>query len=96
MSVTPSPDPVVLVDVDDLAEADLDADLADRLEADGRVIRCPGAAGAPADDVQRPGAGTGPWPGPADAVSLAWAIRRDGAAAAAVHHLGLGAATLTD
>jgi hypothetical protein len=96
MSVTPSPDPVVLVDVDDLAEADLDADLADRLEADGRVSRRPGAAGAPADDVQRPGAGTGPWPGLADAVSLAWAIRRDGATAAAVHDLGHRAATLAD
>jgi hypothetical protein len=96
MSVTPCTDPVVLVDVDDLAEADLDADLADRLEADGRVFRRPGAAGAPADDVQRPGAGTGPWPGPAHAVSLARAIRRDGATAAAVHDLGPGAATLTD
>lgn len=96
MTVTPSTDPIVLVDVDDLAEADLDADLAERLEADGRVFLRPGAAGAPADDVQRRGAGPGPRPGLADAVALAGAIRRRGAAAAAVHELGLRAATLTD
>ena len=77
MTATPSTDPVVLVDVDDLAEADLDADLAERLAADGRVFPHPDAAGAPAD-----------------AVSLAWAIRRAGAAVAAVHDLGLRAAML--
>jgi hypothetical protein len=77
MTVTPSPDPVVLVEVDDLAEADLDADLAERLTADGRVFPRPDPAGAPAD-----------------AVALAEAIRRSGAAAAAVHDLGPGAAVL--
>ena len=77
MTATPSTDPVVLVDVDDLAEADLDADLAERLAADGRVFSHPDAAGAPAD-----------------AVSLAEAIRRAGAAVAAVHALGLRAAML--
>ena len=96
MTATPSTDPVVLVDVDDLAEADLDADLAERLVADGRVFLRPGAAGASADNVQRLVAGTGQRPGPADAVSLASAIRRGGAAAAAVHDLGLGAAMLAD
>ncbi len=55
-------DPIVLLDVDDLAEADLDADLAERLELDGRVFRRPDAAGAAADaaslaeDVLRAGA----------------------------------------
>jgi hypothetical protein len=77
MTATPSTDPVVLVDVDDLAEADLDADLAERLEAEGRVSLRPDAAGAPAD-----------------AVSLAEAIRRAGAAVAAVHALDLRAAAL--
>jgi hypothetical protein len=96
MTATPSTDPVVLVDVDDLAEADLDADLAERLEVDGRASLRPDAAGASADDVQRLMAGTGSRPGPADAVSLASAIRRGGAAAAAVHDLGHGAATLAD
>jgi hypothetical protein len=94
MTATPSTDPVVLVDVDDLAEADLDADLAERLEAEGRVFLRPDAAGASADDVQRLVGGTGARPGPADAVSLAWAIRRGAAAAAAVHGLGLRAAML--
>ena len=92
MTVTPSTDPIVLLDVEDLAEADLDADLAERLELEGRVYLRPEAAGAPADEVRRPG--TGPRPTPADAVSLAWAIRRGGAAAAAVHDLGLKAAML--
>ncbi len=92
MTVTPSTDPVVLVDVDDLAVADLDADLAERLEADGRAFLRPDAAGASADDEQRLVAGTGP----ADAVSLAETIRRGGAAVAAVHDLGPGAAELAD
>jgi hypothetical protein len=70
MTVAPSTDPIVLLDVEDLAEADLDADLAERLELEGRV-----------------------YPGP-DAVSLARAIRRGGAAVAAVHDLGPEAATL--
>ena len=87
-------DPIVLVDVDDLAEADLDADLAERLELDGRVCLRPDAAGAPADEAGRLVSGTGPRPGPADAVSMARAIRRGGAAAAAVHQLGLRAAML--
>ncbi len=87
-------EPIVLVDVEDLAEADLDADLAERLELEGRVYLRPDAAGAPADEVRRLIAGAGPRPTPADAVSLAWAIRRGGAAAAAVHDLGLKAAML--
>jgi hypothetical protein len=41
-------------------------------------------------------AGAGPRPIPADAVLLAEAIRRGGAAAAAVHDLGLEAAVLAD
>ncbi len=71
--------PIVLLDVDDLAEADLDADLAERLELDGRVFRRPDAAGAAED-----------------AVSLAEDVLRAGAAAAAAHDLGPGAATLAD
>ncbi|WP_448618494.1 hypothetical protein [Geodermatophilus sp. URMC 65] len=94
MTVTPSTDPIVLLDVEDLAEADLDADLAERLELEGRVYLRPDAAGAPADGVRGLVAGTGPRPTPADAVSLARAIRRGGAAAAAVHDLGLKAAML--
>ena len=89
---TPATGPIVLLDVEDLAEADLDADLAERLEPAGRVVLRTDAAGAPADEVRRLVPGTGP--GPADAVSLAWAIRRGGAAAAAVHDLGLRAAML--
>jgi hypothetical protein len=94
MAATPSTDPVVLVDVDDLAEADLDADLAERLEADGRVLQCPDAAGAAADEAPRLTTGTDPRPTAADALSLAEAIRRGGAAAAAVHVLGPRAAVL--
>ena len=91
MTAAPLPtEPVVLVDVEDLAEADLEADLAERLELDGRMSPRPDAAGAPADQARRPVSGTGP----AEAVSLAWAIRRGGAAAAAVHALGLKAAVL--
>ena len=93
-AATHSTDPIVLVDVDDLAEADLDADLAERLELDGWVLLRSDAAGAPADEVRRLISGTGPRPTPADAVSLAWAIRRGGAAAASVHALGLKAAML--
>lgn len=88
-------DPVVLVDVEDLAEADLEAELAERLELDDRVSVHPDGA-APADGVGRPVPGTGPRPGPADAVSLAWAIHRDGAAAVAAHRLGHEAAVLAD
>ena len=91
---TPATGPIVLLDVEDLAEADLDADLAERLEPAGRVVLRTDAAGAPADEVRRLVSGTGPRPGPADAVSLAWAIRRGGAAAAAAHGLGLKAAML--
>ena len=87
-------EPIVLVDVEDLADADLEADLAERLEVDGWVFLRPDAAGAPADEIGRLGSGTGPRPGPADVVSLAWAIRRGGAAAAAVHDLGIKAAML--
>jgi hypothetical protein len=95
MTATTRPtDPIVLLDVDDLAEADLDAELAERLALDGWVFLRPGAAGAPADEVRRLISGTGPRPTPADAVSLAWAIRRGGAAAASVHDLGLKAAML--
>jgi hypothetical protein len=72
MTATPSTDPIVLRDVEDLAEADLDADLAERLESEGRVYRA------------------------SDAVALAWAIRRGGAAAAAAHDLGPEVATLAD
>lgn len=90
-----SPDPIVLVDVDDLAEADLEAHLAERLEPGGRGLLRRDGAGAPAQEVQRVLTGTGARPaGPADAVSLAWAIRRGGAAAASVHDLGLKAAML--
>ena len=96
MTATPSTDPIVLLDVEDLAEADLDADLAERLGLEGRVHLRPDAAGAPADEVQRVVAGAGPRPTPADAVSLAEAIRRGGTAAAAVHDLGLEAAVLAD
>ena len=87
-------EPIVLVDVEDLADADLEADLAERLEVDGWVFLRPDAAGAPADEVRRLISGAGPRPTPADAVSLAWAIRRGGAAAAAVHDLGIKAAML--
>lgn len=87
-------EPIVLVDVEDLADADLEADLAERLEVDGWVFLRPEAAGARADEIGRLVSGTGPRPGPADAVSLAWAIRRGGAAAAAVHDLGIKAAML--
>ena len=93
-AATPSTDPIVLLDVDDLAEADLDADLAERLELDGWVFLRPDAAGAPADEVRRLVPGAGPRPTPADAVSLASAIRRGGAAAASVHDLGLRTAML--
>jgi hypothetical protein len=93
-ATTRSTDPIVLLDVDDLAEADLEADLAERLELDGWVFLRPDGAGAPADEVGRLISGAGPRPGPADAVSLAWAIRRGGAAAASVHDLGLKAAML--
>jgi hypothetical protein len=97
MTAAPQPaEPIVLVDVEDLAEADLDADLAERLELDGRVSLGPDAAGAPADEAGRLTSSTGSRPGPADAVSLAWAIRRGGTAAAAVHDLGLEAAVLAD
>jgi hypothetical protein len=89
-----STEPIVLVDVDDLAEADLDADLAERLELDGRVCPRSNAAGAPAGEVRRVVPSTGPRPTPADAASLAWAIRCGGAAAASVHDLGLKAAIL--
>ncbi len=93
-AATRSTEPIVLLDVDDLAEADLDADLAERLELDGWVFLRSDAAGAPADEVRRLISGTGPRPTPADAVSLAWAIRRGGAAAVSVHDLGLKAAIL--
>jgi hypothetical protein len=95
MTATPSTDPIVLLDVEDLAEADLDADLAERLGLEGRVHLRPDVVGAPADEV-RVVAGAGPRPTPADAVSLAEAIRRGGAAAAAVHDLGPEAAVLVD
>ena len=93
-ATTRSTDPIVLLDVDDLAEADLEADLAERLELDGWVFLRPDGAGAPADEAGRLISGASPRPGPADAVSLAWAIRRGGAAAASVHDLGLRAAML--
>ena len=93
-ATTRSTDPIVLLDVDDLAEADLEADLAERLELDGWVFLRPDGAGAPADEVRRLISGSGPRPGPADAVSLASAIRRGGAAAASAHDLGLRAAML--
>ena len=89
-----STEPIVLVDVDDLAEADLDADLAERLELDGRVSPRSDAAGAPAGERRRGVSGTGPQPTPPDAAWLAWASRCGGAAGAAVHGLGLKAAIL--
>ena len=95
-ATAPLTGPIALVDVDDLAEADLEADLSERLEPAGRVFLRPDGADAPVDEVGRLVTGTGPRSGPADAVSLALAIRRGGAAAAAVHELGLGAATLAD
>ncbi len=69
---------VVVHDVDDLAEADRDADLAERLEELGRTVA-----------EARHGR-----PGTADAVALAWAIGRSAADALAVHRLGLRAALL--
>ncbi len=54
----------------------------------------PDTAGAPADEGERLIAGTAPRPTPADAVSLASAIRRGGAAAAAAHDLRREAARL--
>ncbi|SHN78724.1 hypothetical protein SAMN05660350_02671 [Geodermatophilus obscurus] len=89
-----STDPIVLLDVEDLAEADLDADLAERLELDGSVFPRPDTDDAPAGEVGRLASGAGPRPTPADAVSLARAIRRGGAAAASAHHLGPAATTL--
>jgi hypothetical protein len=53
---TTSPDPIVLLDVDDLAEADLDADLAERLELDGRVFLRPDGAVSLAEAIRRGGA----------------------------------------
>lgn len=87
-------DLIVLRDVDDLAEADLEAELAGRLELADRLVLRRNAAGSPADEVGRLVGDAGPRPGPAEAVSMAWAIRRAGAAAAAVHDLGLKAAML--
>jgi hypothetical protein len=55
MTATPSTDPVVLRDVEDLAEADLDADLAERLESEGRVYS-PADAVALAEAIRREGA----------------------------------------
>ena len=44
-ATTRSTDPIVLLDVDDLAEADLEADLAERLELDGWVLLRPDGPG---------------------------------------------------
>ncbi|WNV73969.1 hypothetical protein [Geodermatophilus sp. DSM 44513] len=76
-------EPLVLVDVEDLAEADLEADLAERL-----ALCCPGSRGPV------PTRGDVPVT-PADAVALAAGIHRAGAAAVAGHHLGARAALLT-
>ena len=76
--MTAATEPIVLLDAEDLAEADLDADLAARL--DGWVTLRGEAAGAP--------------DGRADAVPLAGAVHRGGAAAAAAHEPGLRAAML--
>ena len=46
-AATLATDPIVLLDVDDLAEADLEADLTERLELDGCVFLRADAAGAP-------------------------------------------------
>ncbi|MGY1821755.1 hypothetical protein [Geodermatophilus sp. SYSU D00079] len=88
--------PLVLCDVEDLADSDLDADLAQRLEDGGWLWLRADGAGVSGDEVGRMISGRGPRPGPADAVELAWAVRRGGAAAAAAHGLGLRAALLAD
>jgi hypothetical protein len=86
--------PLVLCDVEDLADSDLDADLAQQLEDGGWLWLRADGAGASGDDVGRIISGQGTRPGLADAVELAWAVRRDGAAATAAHGLGLRAALL--
>lgn len=93
-ATAPLTGPIALVDVDDLAESDLEADLSERLALAGRVFLRPDGADAPADEDGRLVTGTGPRSDPADAVSLAVAIRRSGAAAVAVHELDPGAAVL--
>ncbi|MBB3085462.1 hypothetical protein [Geodermatophilus sabuli] len=86
--------PLVLRDVEDLAESDLDADLAQRLEDAGWLWLRADGAGTAGDEVGRINAGQDARPGSADAVELAWAIRRNGPAATAAHGLGLKAAML--
>jgi hypothetical protein len=94
-TVAPLPTaPIVLCDVEDLAESDLDADLAQRLEDAGWVWLRADGAGMPGDEVGRIISGRGSRPGQADAVELAWAIRRNGPAATAAHGMGLRAAML--
>ena len=84
--------PLVLCDVEDLAETDLDAELDQRLEDAGWLwLR---ADGMPGEEVGRVISGRGPRPGPADAVELARAIRRGAPAATVAHGLGLKAAML--
>ncbi|MFW3169695.1 hypothetical protein [Geodermatophilus sp. CPCC 206100] len=88
------PAPFALCDIEDLAEADLDADLSDRLEAAGWVLLRSDGAGADGDEIgrliDRPGAATGR----ADAVALAWSVRRWHTDAVKAHDLGLRAAML--
>jgi hypothetical protein len=88
--------PFALCDVDDLADADLDADLSERLEEAGWVLLRSDGGGADGDDIGRLIDRPGPRSGRADAVALAWSIRRGRGAALAVHDLGLRAALLVD
>ncbi|MGY1637195.1 hypothetical protein ACI78V_11140 [Geodermatophilus sp. SYSU D00742] len=85
---------IVLWDVEDLADSDLDADLAQRLEDAGSLWPRADAAGMPRDQAGRVVPGRDARPGPADAAELARAVRRGGPAAMAAHGLGPGAAVL--
>jgi hypothetical protein len=94
-AVAPQPTaPLVLRDVEDLAESDLDADLAQRLEDAGWLWLRADGAGTAGDEVGRIISGPGARPGHADAVELARAIRRAGPDATLAHGLGLEAAML--
>ncbi|NEK58846.1 hypothetical protein GCU56_13310 [Geodermatophilus sabuli] len=89
-------EPIALWDFEDLAEADLEADLSQRLEDAGWVLLRSDGAGASADEMGQIVAAPGARPGRADAVALAWAIRRGGPQALDAHDLGLTAAVLAD
>jgi hypothetical protein len=87
-------DPIALWDFEDLAEADLDADLSQRLEDAGWVLLRSDGAGASPDEMGQIVSAPGARPGQADAVALAWSIRRGGPTATTAHDLGLRAAIL--